>query len=110
MAKKDGLSKSTLFKKTLPYILKEKKLFIITFFLSLLVAVLSASTPFITKQIVDIYLPAKDMPKIVSALIMYASIILVLVISRYLYSYLNMLIDLFIHPVSSTWKCLFLQD
>jgi len=55
MAKKhsENLSKSILFRKTLPYVLKHKKLFFITLILSLLVAVLSAFTPFITKAIID---------------------------------------------------------
>ena len=58
--KQDGYSKSTLFKKTLPYILKEKKLVIITLLLSLLVAGLTTLTPLITKEILDVFIPSKN--------------------------------------------------
>ncbi len=91
MAKQENLSKSTLFKKTLPYIKKEKKLFFVTLFFSMAIAVFSALTPFITKAILDEYLPNGEYSKIVLALIIYAVIIFFTVISRYAFQYLNTL-------------------
>ncbi len=91
MAKQELLSKSTLFKRTIPYIKKEKKLFIFTLFLSICIAVLSAITPFITKVILDDFLPKEEYRKIVYALLIYAGIIFLTVISRYLFQYVNTL-------------------
>lgn len=91
MAKDESLSKKTLFKRTLPYIRKEKKLFFITLLFSILIAVLSAFTPFITKAILDEYLPNQQYNRIVLALILYAGITFIMVISRYAFQYLNTL-------------------
>lgn len=91
MAKDESLSKKTLFKRTLPYIKREKKLFFITLLVSILIAVLSAVTPFITKAILDEYLPNQQYNRIVLALVLYAGIILITVISRYVFQYLNTL-------------------
>ncbi len=93
MAKKhsENLSKSILFRKTLPYVLKQKKLFFITLILSLLVAVLSAFTPFITKAIIDEFLPNSEFSKIIKALIIYGVITIVSVFGRYFYQYLHTL-------------------
>ncbi len=93
MAKKhsENLSKSILFKKTLPYVLKQKKLFFITLILSFLVAVLSAFTPFITKAIIDEFLPNSEFSKIIKALIIYGVITIVSVFARYFYQYLHTL-------------------
>ncbi len=91
MAKQENLSKSILFKKTLPYIKKEKKLFFITLFFSIVIAVLSAITPFITKTILDQFLPNQEYNKIIIALVLYAVIIFFTVISRYAFQYLNTL-------------------
>ena len=89
--KQDGYSKSTLFKKTLPYILKEKKLVIITLLLSLLVAGLTTLTPLITKEILDVFIPSKNMEKVIVALIWYLVITIIVVMMRYVLHYLQML-------------------
>ncbi len=92
MAKKQEiLSKSTLFRKTLPYIFKEKKLFLITVLFSFIIAVLTAITPFITKRILDDFLPSHQYIKIVYALLIYAGITIIMVLSRYAFQYLNTL-------------------
>lgn len=81
----------TLFKRTIPYIKKEKKLFFINIVLTLVIAVLSAITPFITKAILDDYLPVEDYQMVTYALILYGVIFLFLFIFRYLFQYLNTL-------------------
>ena len=55
MAKKEVLKKSTLLKKTIPYIKKEKWLFLLTILLTLVTAGINAITPFITKKILDVF-------------------------------------------------------
>ena len=55
MEKQEILSKTTLFKKTLPYIKQEKKLFIITIILSILFGILS---------FIDVILIYKELIKI----------------------------------------------
>ena len=91
MAKHENLSKSIIFKKTLPYVFKQKKLFIISIILSLVVAVLSAVTPFITKSIIDEFLPKSEFDNIFKALIIYAVITCMSVFARYFYQYLHTL-------------------
>ena len=91
MEKQEILSKTTLFKKTLPYIKQEKKLFIITIILSIVISILSAVTPFITKRILDVYLPNYEYNMVAKALIVYGVIVFVTVITRYIYQYANQL-------------------
>lgn len=94
MTKNENLSKSILFKKTLPYLKKEKKLFFIALICSLIVALLSAFTPFITKEILDTFLPNGEYKKIIIALVIYFSVTFVVVISRYLFQYFHSLIGM----------------
>lgn len=91
MAHHENLKKTVLFKKTLPYIKKEKGLFFLTLISSLIVAVLSAVTPFITKAILDEFLPLGEYSKILYALIIYGVIILIIVVFRYIYQYIHTL-------------------
>ena len=91
MEKQEILSKTTLFKKTLPYIKQEKKLFIITIILSIVISILSAVTPFITKRILDVYVPNCEYNMVVKALIVYGVIVFVIVVTRYIYQYANQL-------------------
>lgn len=91
MAKKEVLKKSTLLKKTIPYIKKEKGLLILTFVLCLLIAGLNAVTPFITKHVLDVLLPNQEYNKIVKYLILYGSLIVLLAFSRYAFQYVNTL-------------------
>ena len=93
MSKKhqEGYSKSTLFKKTLPYIKKEWKLVLITFILAILVAVLTTITPLITKEILDVYIPGKNMDMILWLLGAYFLMTIVVVIMRYFLQYLQTL-------------------
>ena len=69
--KKNEYSKGMLFKKTLPYIFKEKKLVIITLVLSLFVAGITTITPLLTKEILDEFIPNKDLDKVWLYLIYY---------------------------------------
>ena len=91
MAKKEVLKKSTLLRKTIPYIKKEKALLILTFVLCLLIAGLNAVTPFITKHVLDVLLPNQEYDKIVKYLILYGSLIVLLAFSRYAFQYVNTL-------------------
>ena len=91
MAKKEVLKKSTLLKKTIPYIKKEKWLFFLTIFLTLVTAGLNAITPFITKKILDVFLPDEDYDLIIKYLVIYGSLIIMLAISRYSFQYVNTL-------------------
>ncbi len=89
--KKEGYSKGTLFKKTLPYILKEKKLVVITFLLAIGVAVLTTITPLITKEVLDTYIPNQDMTKVLWALLCYLGLTILVVLMRYFLQYLQTL-------------------
>ncbi|MBE6137315.1 MAG: ABC transporter ATP-binding protein [Erysipelotrichaceae bacterium] len=91
MARHENLTKKVLFRKTLPYLKKEFWLFILTIISSLIVAVLSAFTPFITKAILDEFLPLGEYSKIVKALIIYGVIIFIIVVFRYIYQYIHTL-------------------
>jgi len=91
MAKKEVLKKSTLLKKTIPYIKKEKGLFFLTIFLCLLISGINAFTPFITKRILDVLLPDNNYNEIVKHLILYGSLIILLAFSRYAFQYVNTL-------------------
>ena len=83
------LTKKSLFKRTIPYMKKEKKLLILTILLCLLVSVINASTPFVTKYILDVILPAEEYNKIPMFLGIYGGLIVALAISRYLFQYVN---------------------
>ena len=91
MAKKELLKKSTLLKKTMPYIKKEKGLVFLTTFLCLFISAINALTPFVTKYILDELLPFEDYDLIVKYVIIYGVLIVVLSISRYLFQYVNTL-------------------
>lgn len=91
MEKKEILSKSTLFKRTLPYVKREKNLVIFTLLFSVCISVFSMITPFITKRILDEFLPNQEYTKIAISLAIYAGIIVLTVLSRYAFQYLNTL-------------------
>ena len=91
MAKKEMLKKTTLLKKTIPYIKKEKGLVFLTIFLCLFISAVNAITPFVTKYILDELLPFEQYDEIVKYVIIYAVLIIVLSISRYLFQYVNTL-------------------
>ena len=91
MAKKEMLKKSTLLKKTMPYIKKEKGLVFLTIFLCLFISAINALTPFVTKYILDELLPFEQYDLIVKYVIIYGVLIVVLSISRYLFQYVNTL-------------------
>lgn len=89
--KKNEYSKGMLFKKTLPYIFKEKKLVIITLVLSLFVAGITTITPLLTKEILDEFIPNKDLDKVWLYLIYYLILTVVIVVMRYALQYLQTL-------------------
>ncbi len=92
MNKKDvNLKKSYYVKKTIPYIKQEKGLFFISILLILISAGINAFTPFVTKEILDNYLPDHNVKMIVYALILYSILILLLAVFKYLFSYFNTL-------------------
>ena len=88
-SRKNVMKKKALLNKTIPYIKKEFKFFLLTFILTILTACLSASTPFITKAILDTFLPEKDYDMVTKMLILYGSIVLILFIVRYLFQFVN---------------------
>ncbi len=85
------LKKSALFKKTIPYIKKFKGWFLLTIILCIITALLSAFTPFITKEILDNYLPDENYKMVTYALILYALIAIILLFSRYFFAFVNTL-------------------
>lgn len=89
--KKEGYSKTTLFKKTLPYIKREKWLVLTTIILSLGVAGLTTITPLITKEVLDVYIPEKNLEKIFWALGLYFVLTIVVVAMRYFLQYFQTL-------------------
>ena len=93
MSKKEApnLKKSFYLKKTIPYIKKEKKLFFFTILLILINSGLNAITPFITKTILDEYLPDHNTKMIIYALALYGVLIILLAVFKYLFSYFNTL-------------------
>ena len=92
MRKKDNVySKSTLFKKTLPYIKKEKWLVILAFILSIGVAVLTTISPLLTKKILDDFIKIQATDKIIEYLIIYFVLIIIVVIMRYFLQYVQTL-------------------
>lgn len=89
--KQEGYSKSTLFKKTLPYIKRERKLVWISILLSLGVAGLTTFTPLITKEVLDNYIPNENMEMIFWALGLYFVLTIVVVLMRYFGQYFQTL-------------------
>ncbi|MDE6407557.1 MAG: ABC transporter ATP-binding protein/permease [Anaeroplasmataceae bacterium] len=89
--KREGYSKSTLFKKTLPYIKREWKLVLITLLLSIGVAFLTTITPLFTKEILDTYIPEKNMEMILWLIGAYLICTIVVVVMRYFSQYLQTL-------------------
>ena len=89
MAKYELMKKKTLLKRTIPYIKKEKALFILTIVLCLVISGLNAITPFITKSILDELLPNGKYDEIVKYLIIYGSLVIFLAFSRYAFQYVN---------------------
>ena len=88
MAKFEPMKKTALFSRTLRYFKKEAGYIAICLILAVIVACLSAITPFITKEILDNYLPNKDYSSVTKALIIYGVIFFMLAGGRYLYQYL----------------------
>ncbi len=88
---KHVMKKSTLLKKTFPYIKKYKGWFLLTLLLCVITALLSASTPFITKEILDNYLPNENYKMVTYALILYGVIAVILLFSRYFFAFVNTL-------------------
>ena len=89
--KKHVMKKSTLLKKTYPYIKKYKGWFFLTLFLCIITALLSASTPFITRAILDDYLPNRNFKMVSFAILAYAIIAVILLFSRYFFAFVNTL-------------------
>lgn len=91
MSKDKKLGKKDLLRRTIPYIKKEKKSFIITVILCLIISISSALTPFITKNILDTYLPNGEYYSIFYSLLFYLVITIILALSRYFFQYINTL-------------------
>ena len=91
MSKKhrEVMKKSALLSRTMPYIKRHKGLVLLTFILTILTGILSASTPFITKRILDSYLPDKNFVMVRYALFLYGGIVLIVFIVRYFFQYIN---------------------
>ncbi|MDE7384870.1 MAG: ABC transporter ATP-binding protein/permease [Anaeroplasmataceae bacterium] len=89
--KREGYSKSTLFKKTLPYIKREWKLVLITLLLNIGIALLTTITPLFTKEILDTYIPANNMEMILWLIGAYLLCTIVVVVMRYFGQYLQTL-------------------
>jgi len=87
--KKETLKKSALISRTIPYIKKEKPLFFLTLFLCVLAAILNASTSFILKKILDSYLPNENYKYVSYAILLFATIIILVFIFRYLFTFVN---------------------
>lgn len=92
MSKKEaGYTKSALFKKTLPYILKQKKYVILTIIMAIAVAVLTTITPLLTKKVIDEFIPAKELDKTLIYLLYFLLITIVVVFLRYFLQYFQTL-------------------
>ncbi|MDE6656805.1 MAG: ABC transporter ATP-binding protein/permease [Anaeroplasmataceae bacterium] len=89
--KREGYSKSTLFKKTLPYIKREWKLVLITVVLNIGIALLTTITPLLTKEVLDVYIPKQDMRMILWLLGAYLICTIIVVLMRYFGQYLQTL-------------------
>lgn len=89
--KREGYSKSTLFKKTVPYIKKEWKLVLITLLLNIGIAVLTTITPLFTKEILDTYIPNNNMTMVLWLIGAYLLCTIIVVVMRYFSQYLQTL-------------------
>lgn len=87
MAKHETIKKTALFKRTIPYFKKEVKLIVLALILSIVIAGLSAFTPFITKEILDNFLPNSNYSMVVKSLVFYGVLFILLALSRYLFHY-----------------------
>ncbi len=85
------IKKSQMIRFIIPYIKKEKLLVIATILLCFTTSILSALTPFITKEILDNFLPNENYKMIIFYLLSYLAVTLALVTSRYLFQYINTL-------------------
>ena len=84
-------SKTTLFKKTLPYIKREKWVVLLSLLLSIGVAVLTTISPLLTKRIIDEFIPDNNFDGILKYLILYFVLIIIVVIMRYFGQYFQTL-------------------
>ncbi len=99
MAQKEKLAygKTTLLKKTLPYVKREWKTFIIAVILVFVIAFLTTYTPLITKSVIDDYILNTTISNdekyaaIRNLLIQYGILTVVLVLSRYFMQYFQTL-------------------
>ncbi len=92
MSKQDkNYSKSTLFKKTLPYMKKEKWLILLSLILSIGVAILTTIAPLLTKRIIDEFIPDNQLEKTFQFLIIYFVLIIIVVTMRYFGQYFQTL-------------------
>lgn len=85
------MKKKQMVKFILPYLKKEKLLLSLTIFLCLMTSVLSATTPFITKEIFDNFLPNENYKMIIIFVIIYGAVTILLVLARYFFQYVNTL-------------------
>ena len=86
-SKKETIKKSALFKRLIPYVKKEKWLFMLGIILTLIISGINAFTPFVTKAILDELLPNDRYLDIVYYLLFYGVLILILSLSRYFFQY-----------------------
>lgn len=95
--KSEGYGKMALFKKTLPYILKEFPLVILTVILAVAIAVINTYTPLLLKDVLDEWLIATDLSTqeiwkgISKLLILYGVLTIIMVVCRYLLNYFQTL-------------------
>ena len=75
----------------IPYLKKEKLLLFLTILLCILTSVLSALTPFITKEIFDNFLPSSNYDMVIMFGGFYFGVIILLVLARYFFQYVNTL-------------------
>lgn len=98
MAKKNkqealAYGKSDLLKKTIPYIKKEWKTFLVAFCLVFLIAFLQTYTPLLTKSVLDDYILKENIDnttkyhEICKLLILYGVLTVIMVLSRYFMQY-----------------------
>lgn len=81
--------KMAIFKRTMPYAKKVKGFIFLTLVLCLIISLLNASTPFVTKRIIDTYLKNNQYDMVRYMIILYASLITLLAIFRYLFNIVN---------------------
>lgn len=91
MSNHNKMKKKQMIKFIIPYLKGEKLLVSLTIFLCLATSVLSALTPFVTKEIFDNYLPKNNYNMVIIFAIIYAIITIMLVLARYFFQYVNTL-------------------